>query len=56
MMEHFLPARKSARAGSDRSSPWEKTHGESFTGKPMPIGAEAICNPAETKKDGTTKM
>ena len=56
MVENFLPRRKSAEADGDRQSAWEKTHGLFFHGQLIPIGANVVFKPAETKQDGTSKM
>ena len=42
--------------GIARHATWELTHGTSFPGKLIPIGAKVIFKPAETKQEGTSKM
>ena len=56
MMENVLPSRKLAATDGERTSPWEKTHGETFYGKLIPFGANAIFKPSEAKSDSTSKM
>ena len=47
---------KTALYYHDRVSPWEITHGNSFPGTLIPLGAKVILKPAETKQEGTSKM
>ena len=55
-MENVLPSRESVVADGERTSPWEKTHGEPLSGKLIPLGAKVIIKPSETKGDSTSKM
>ena len=43
-------------ADGERTSPWEKTHGEPFYGKLVALGANVIIKPSETKGDSTSNM
>ena len=51
-----MPCRKLAAVDGERISRWERTHGELFYGKLIPIGAKVIIKPSETKRVSTLKM
>ncbi|MFM7987357.1 MAG: hypothetical protein ACKPKO_49395, partial [Candidatus Fonsibacter sp.] len=56
MLEYVLPCRESGHPVGDKSSPWERTHGEAFSGKLIPLGAKVMLKPANTKSDSTSEM
>ncbi|MFM7853732.1 MAG: hypothetical protein ACKO96_17870, partial [Flammeovirgaceae bacterium] len=47
---------ESGHLGVDKSSPWERTHGEAFSVKLIPLGLKVIFKPVDTKSDSTYKM
>ena len=51
-----LPGRKVAPVDGERTSPWEKTHGEQLMIKLIPFGAKVIIKPSETKGDPTSVL
>ena len=55
MMENVFPSRESVVVDGERTSPWEKTHGEPFNGQLIPLGAKVIIKPSETKGDFTSR-
>ena len=54
-MANVLPRREPVVVDGERTSPWEKTHGEPFYGKLVTLGAKVIIKPSETKGDSTSE-
>ena len=51
-----MPSRESVAVGVERTSPWEKMHGEPFYGKLTPLHAKVFIKPSDTKGDSTSNM